>query len=65
VGEIAAGGVNDKTARLRFVLETVGKIEWSGRKVPEEYAMIVERTPAKRWRDEESGIVAINPDVPP
>ena len=42
VGEdIAAGGTSDETRRLRFVLETIGKTEWPGRKVPEEYAAIV------------------------
>ncbi len=63
--EIAAGGVNDETRRLRSVLETIGKTEWPGRKVPEEYATIVERNNRKALEDEESGIVAINPDVPP
>jgi type III restriction enzyme len=66
VGEdIAAGGSNDETRRLRFVLETVGKTEWPGRKVPEEYAAIVERHNRKAMEDEENGLVAINPDVPP
>jgi type III restriction enzyme len=66
VGEdIAAGGTSDETRRLRYVLETVGKTEWPGRKVPEEYAAIVERHNRKALEDEESGLVAINPDVPP
>jgi type III restriction enzyme len=66
VGEdIAAGGTSDETRRLRFVLETIGKTEWPGRKVPEEYAAIVERHNRKALEDEDSGLVAINPDVPP
>ncbi len=66
VGEdIAAGGTSDETRRLRFVLETIGKTEWPGRKVPEEYAAIVERNNRKALEDEESGLFAINPDVPP
>jgi type III restriction enzyme len=66
VGEdIAAGGSTDETRRLRFVLETIGKTEWPGRKVPEEYAAIVERHNSKALEDEESGLVVINPDVPP
>ena len=33
VGEdIAAGGTKDETRRLRFILETVGKTEWPGRR---------------------------------
>ena len=66
VGEdIAAGGTSDETRRLRFVLETIGKAEWSGRKVPEEYAAIVERLNRKALEDEDSGLFVINPDVPP
>ena len=66
VGEdIAAGGSNDETRRLSFVLETVGRSEWPGRKVPEEYAAIVERHNRKALEDDESGLVVINPDVPP
>jgi type III restriction enzyme len=66
VGEdIAAGGTSDETRRLRFVLETIGKTEWPGRKVPEEYAAIIERNNRKALEDEESGLVVINPDVPP
>lgn len=66
VGEdIAAGGTNDETRRLRFVLETVGKTEWPGRKVPEEYAAICERHNRKVLENDESGLVALNPDVPP
>jgi type III restriction enzyme len=66
VGEdIAAGGSTDESRRLRFVLESIGKTEWLGRKVPEEYAALVERHNRKALEDEESGLVAVNPDVPP
>jgi type III restriction enzyme len=66
VGEdIAAGGTNDETRRLRFVLETIGKTEWPGRKVPAEYAAIVERHNRKALEDDETGLVVINPEVPP
>jgi type III restriction enzyme len=66
IGEdIAAGGTSDETRRLRFVLETIGKTEWPGRKVPEEYAAIVERHNRKALEDEDSGLIVINPDVPP
>jgi type III restriction enzyme len=66
VGEdIAAGGTNDESRRLRFVLETIGKTEWPGRKVPEEYAAIVERHNRRALEGEEGDSVVINPDVPP
>ncbi len=66
IGEdIAAGGSQDETRRLRFVLKTIGKTEWPGRKVPEEYAALVERNNRKALEDDESGLVVLNPDVPP
>jgi len=66
VGEdIAAGGTSDETRRLRFVLETVGKTEWPGRKVPEEYAALVERNNRKALEDDDNGVMTLNPDVPP
>jgi type III restriction enzyme len=66
VGEdIAAGGSQDETRRLRFVLETIGKTEWPGRKVPEEYEALVERNNRKALEDEESDLRTINPEVPP
>ena len=63
--DIAAGGTQDETRRLRFVLETVGKTAWPGSKVPEEYAALVERHNRKALEDEDSGLVVVNPDVPP
>ncbi len=66
VGEdIAAGGSQDETRRLRFVLETIGKTEWPGRKVPDDYAALVERNNRKALEHEESGLVTVNPEVPP
>jgi len=63
--DIEAGGSTDEARRLRFVLETIGKNEWPGRKVPEEYEALVERHNRKALEDDESGLVVINPDVPP
>jgi type III restriction enzyme len=66
VGEdIAGGGSTDEARRLRFVLESIGKAEWPGSKVPDEYAGIVERNNRKALEDEDSELVAVNPDVPP
>jgi type III restriction enzyme len=66
VGEdIAAGSGQDQSRRLRFVLETIGKTEWLGRQVPEEYTTLVERHNRKTLEDDDSGLVVINPDVPP
>lgn len=63
--DIEAGGSSDEARRLRFVLETIGKTEWPGRKVPEEYAALVEKHNRKALEDEESGLVVVNPEVPP
>lgn len=66
VGEdIAAGSGQDEARRLRFVLETIGKTKWTGGKVPEEYAVLVEKNNRKAMEDEESGLVVLNPDIPP
>ena len=66
VGEdIAAGGSQDETRRLRFVLETIGKTEWPGKKIPEEYEALVEKHNRKVMEDEESGLLVINPEIPP
>ena len=63
--DIEAGGGSDEARRLRFVLETIGKTEWPGRIVPEEYAAIAERHNRKALEEGDEGLVAINPDVPP
>lgn len=63
--DIETGGSSDEVRRLRFVLETIGRTEWPGRKVPEEYAAIVERHNRKALEDDDSGLVTINPELPP
>jgi type III restriction enzyme len=47
------------------VLETIGKTEWPGRKVPEEYAAIVDRHNRKALEDEDSGLFVVDQNVPP
>jgi type III restriction enzyme len=63
--DISGGGSQDETRRLRFVLETIGKTEWPGKLVPEEYAAIAERNNRKALEAEESDLTVINPEVPP
>ena len=66
VGEdIDAGGTQDTTRRLRFVLETIGKTRWPGGKVPEEYAALVERNNRKALESDESGVKTVNAEIPP
>lgn len=65
IGEdIAAGRGEDETRRLRFVLETIGKTRWPGRKIPEEYAQLIERNNRKVDEGDEKRR-RINPEVPP
>lgn len=63
--DIAGGGKDDEARRLRFVLQTVGKTRWPGGKVPEEYATLVERHNRRALDDDESGLVTIDPNMPP
>jgi type III restriction enzyme len=64
--EIAEGGGRDDEARrLRFVLQTIGRSRWPGGKVPEEYAALVERHNRRALEDEDSGLINIDPDIPP
>jgi len=43
VEDMEAGGTQDETRRLRFILDTIGKKTWPGGKVPEEWAELVRR----------------------
>ncbi|KFN49308.1 BPTD_3080 family restriction endonuclease [Arenimonas composti] len=65
VGEdIAAGGSEDETRRLRFVLETVGRVEWPGGHVPDEYAALIEKV-NRKLEEEDRSAERIDPMVPP
>lgn len=50
--DIEAGGGEDETRQLRFVLETICKTEWPGGKAPEEYSVLVHKHNAKALEDE-------------
>lgn len=63
VEEIATGiAKSDETRRLRFVLDTIGKTEWPGKKIPEEYLELVEKMNRKAA---EEGGPRIDSSVPP
>jgi type III restriction enzyme len=56
VEDMEAGGTQDETRRLRFILDTIGKKTWPGDKVPEEWAELVRRHNEKTADgDEEAG----------
>ncbi|BCH32933.1 hypothetical protein MesoLjLc_48630 [Mesorhizobium sp. L-8-10] len=53
--DIEAGGTKDETRRLRFILDTVGKAEWPGGKVPEEWSELVRKHNEKAASDDNDG----------
>ncbi|QVN12397.1 BPTD_3080 family restriction endonuclease [Burkholderia sp. LAS2] len=64
--DIASGASgSDEARRLRFVLDTIGKTAWPGGHIPEEYEVLVEKHNRKALDDEESGLVTIDPSIPP
>ncbi|HEY4071563.1 MAG TPA: hydrolase [Herbaspirillum sp.] len=64
--EIAeGGGKNDEGRRLRFLLETIGKTEWAGNKIPEEYVAMIEKNNRKALDGSGSDFMTIDASVPP
>lgn len=55
VEDIEEGGTEDETRRLRFILDTVGKPEWPGGKVPEEWSELVRKHNEKVASDDNDG----------
>nr|WP_298410482.1 DEAD/DEAH box helicase family protein [uncultured Halomonas sp.] len=55
VEDIEEGGTKDETRRLRFILDTVGKSEWPGSKVPEEWSELVRKHNDKVASDDNDG----------
>jgi len=49
------GGTKDETRRLRFILETVGKAEWPGGKVPEDWSELVRKHNEKVANEDNDG----------
>jgi len=43
IEDIEEGGTKEETRRLRFILDTVGKPEWPGGRVPEEWSELVRK----------------------
>lgn len=63
VEEISSGvAKSDESRRLRFVLDTIGKIAWPVSRVPEEYLELVEKI--NRKVSEEGG-EGVDPNIPP
>ena len=66
IEDIEEGGTKDENKRLRFILDTVGKAEWPGGKVPEEWSELVRKNNDKVASDDNDGAPKwIDERVPP
>lgn len=66
IEDIEAGGTKDETRRLRFILDTVGKAEWPGRKVPEDWSELVRKHNEKAANDDsDEPLKWIDERIPP
>jgi type III restriction enzyme len=66
IEDIEQGGTQDETRRLRFILETVGKAEWPGGRVPEEWAELVRKHNEKVASDDNDGtLLWLDERIPP
>ncbi|TPK49600.1 hydrolase [Mesorhizobium sp. B2-5-4] len=66
IEDIEAGGTKDETRRLRFILDTIGKAEWPGGKVPEEWSELVRKHNDKAASDDSEGSLKwIDERIPP
>ena len=66
IEDIEEGGSKDENKRLRFILETVGKAEWPGGKVPEDWSEVVRKHNEKAESDDNDGTLKwIDERVPP
>jgi hypothetical protein len=66
VEDIEEGGTKDETRRLRFILDTVGKAEWPGGKVPEDWLELVRKHNDKVASEDNDGSLKwIDERIPP
>lgn len=64
--DIEEGGSKDETKRLRFILDTVGKPEWPGGKIPEDWSELVRKHNDKVASDDNDGSLKwIDERIPP
>ena len=66
IEDIEEGGTKDENKRLRFILDTVGKAEWSGGRVPEDWSELVRKHNDKAAREDNDGSLKwIDERIPP
>ena len=66
IEDIEEGGLKDETKRLRFILDTVGKAQWPGDRVPEDWSELIRKHNDKVARDEnDASLKWIDERIPP
>jgi type III restriction enzyme len=66
IEDIEEGGTKDENRRLRFILDTVGKAEWPGGKVPEDWSELVRKHNERVASDDNDGSLKwMDERVPP
>ncbi len=66
IEDIEEGGTKYENKRLRFILDTVGKAEWPGGKIPEDWSELVRKHNDKVASDDTGGSLKwIDERVPP
>ena len=63
--DIEEGGTKEETKRLRFILDSVGKAEWPGGKVPEDWSELVRKHNDKVASGNDAALQWIDERVPP
>jgi type III restriction enzyme len=63
--DLESGHGQDEARRLRFILETVGKTQWPGGRVPDEYEDLVEKNNHKALQQEAADVAVLDASVPP
>ncbi|TPJ90600.1 hydrolase [Mesorhizobium sp. B2-3-13] len=63
--DIEAGGTKDETRRLRFILDTIGKSEWLGGKMPEDWSELVRKHNERVASDDDGSLKWIDERIPP
>lgn len=66
IDDIEEGGTKDETRRLRFILDTVGKPEWPGGKIPGDWSELVRKHNDKVASDDsDQSLIWIDERIPP
>jgi type III restriction enzyme len=66
IEDIEEGGTKDETRRLRFILDTIGKAQWPGGKIPEEWSELVRKHNEKVASEDNDGSLKwLDERIPP